>query len=157
MHTGPGTYVDKVYAYVTRRDGELLVFEGPEHDGLQVPKGTVEPGERLRSALLREIAEESGLAAVGDARHLTTDVWSRRHDPPKWYVRHFYHATVHEPQDSWTHVVTGDGEEAGAEFEFSWIERPPAREFALEADAHVDLIALQGGVDDAPQERGTRA
>lgn len=144
MLPGPGAYVDKVYAYITREDGKLLVFRGPGHDGLQIPKGTVESGEPLRSALLREIAEESGLAAGGNARHLTTDVWSRRRQPPKWYVRHFFHTTVHEPRDSWTHVVTGDGEEAGAEFEFSWVDYQPSHAFALEADEYVGLIDLEG-------------
>ena len=36
------THVKKACAYITRDESELLVFEGPEHDGLQIPKGTVE-------------------------------------------------------------------------------------------------------------------
>ncbi|MFC4551578.1 MULTISPECIES: NUDIX hydrolase [Halorussus] len=134
------TYVQKACAYITRDGGELLVFEGPEHDGLQVPKGTIEPGEDPRAAVFREITEESGLSAVGDTRHLTTDVWTRRRSPPKRYVRHFFHATVHEPRDEWTHVVTGEGEETGLEFEFSWVDLPASREFALALDDYVHLL-----------------
>ncbi|WP_435178722.1 NUDIX hydrolase [Halorussus sp. AFM4] len=136
------TYVQKACAYITRGDGELLVFEGPEHDGLQIPKGTVESGEDPRTAVLREVAEESDLGAVGPTRHLTTDVWTRRRSPPKRYVRHFFHATVHEPRDSWTHTVTGEGEERGAEFEFSWVDLPASEEFALELDDYVHLLKV---------------
>lgn len=135
------TYVPKACAYITRdgtSDRELLVFEGPGHDGVQIPKGTVEPGETPREAVFREVIEESGLGALGDARHLATDVWTRR--PARRYVRHFFHATVHDPRDRWTHTVTGEGAEAGAEFEFSWVDLPAAREFALSLDDYVHLL-----------------
>ena len=135
------TYVQKACAYITRDERELLVFEGPEYDGLQVPKGTVESDERPRTAVLREIAEESGLGAVGALDHLTTDTWTRRRSPPKRYVRHFFRATVHEPRDRWTHTVTGDGDENGHEFEYSWVELPPRDEFALGLDDYVHLLS----------------
>jgi 8-oxo-dGTP pyrophosphatase MutT (NUDIX family) len=141
MATADGSYVQKACAYITRNNEELLVFEGPEHDGLQVPKGTIEPGEDPRTAVFREIVEESGLGAVGQTSHLATDVWTRRRSPPKWYVRHFFHTTVHEPRDRWTHTVTGDGAETGLEFEFSWVDLPAGDEFALELDEYVGLIA----------------
>ncbi len=140
MDSNRVTYVQKACAYITRDDRELLVFEGPEHDGLQIPKGTVEDDEKPRTAVFREIAEESGLGAVGPTRHLTTDVWTRRRSPPKRYVRHFFHASVHEPRDRWTHVVTGDGEENGLEFEFSWVDLPATRDFALSLDDYVHLL-----------------
>lgn len=140
MATTATTYVQKVCAYITRGDGELLVFEGPGHDGLQIPKGTVEPGEAPREALFREVIEESGLGALASTRHLSSDVWTRRQSPPKRYVRHFFHATVYEPRDSWSHVVTGDGEEAGETFEFSWVDVEESHEFALELDDYVPAI-----------------
>jgi len=145
------TYVPKACAYITRNgerdtdgnrvgDGrELLVFEGPGHEGLQIPKGTIESGETPREAVFREVAEESGLGALADPRHLATDVWTRRR--ARRYVRHFFHATVHDPRDRWTHTVTGEGEETGAEYEFSWVELPSAREFALALDDYVELIS----------------
>lgn len=54
--------VEKVVAFITReRQGrrELLVFD---HDmsGTQVPAGTVEYGEELEAAVLREVWEETG-------------------------------------------------------------------------------------------------
>jgi 8-oxo-dGTP pyrophosphatase MutT (NUDIX family) len=133
-------YVEKACAYITRNGSELLTFEGPGHDGLQIPKGTVEPGENPQEAVYREIVEESGLAAVEGARHLVTDVWQRRHSPPKRYVRNFYHVPVHEPRDEWTHVVTGTGEEVGAEFSFSWVELGTDERFALDLDDYVHAL-----------------
>jgi 8-oxo-dGTP pyrophosphatase MutT (NUDIX family) len=133
-------HVQKACAYLTRPAGELLVFESVEHDGLQVPKGTVEDGEGPRAAVLREIAEESGLGAVTDARHVATDVWWRRRSPPKRYVRHFFHARVHEPRDSFTHVVADGGAEHGLAFEYSWVDLPPEREFALALDDYLHCI-----------------
>ncbi|WP_435156937.1 NUDIX hydrolase [Haladaptatus sp. DFWS20] len=135
-----GTYVRKSCAYITRRGRELLVFESPEHDGLQVPKGTIEPDEDPRTAVVREIAEESGLGEVGTPTHLTTDVWTRRKSPLKRYIRHFFHTTVREPRDHWTHIVTGNGDETGLEFEYSWIELPSSSEFALALDDYVHLL-----------------
>lgn len=136
------TYVQKACAYITRGSSELLVFEGPEHDGLQIPKGTLEPGETPREALFREVIEESGLGTLNATRHLSTDVWTRRHSPPKCYVRHFFHATVYEPRDRWTHTVTDGGDEHGAEFELYWIHPSTAREFALDLDDYVQLLPL---------------
>ena len=56
----------KVMAYVVRREAggwQLLVFEhaGDPQAGVQVPAGTVEPGEPLETALWRELFEESGI------------------------------------------------------------------------------------------------
>ncbi|MFU8870008.1 NUDIX hydrolase [Natronococcus sp.] len=134
------TYVGKACAYITRETGELLVFEGPGHEGLQIPKGTLEGDESPREGVFREVREESGLATLQGTEHLTTDIWVRRQSPPKCYVRHFFHATVHEPRDRWTHTVRDGGDEHGSEFEFRWIEPTADREFALDLDDYVGLL-----------------
>ena len=59
-------YKKKVYAYITReKEGvmQLLVFKHRDiHEaGIQVPGGTVDEGETLEAAILREVQEESGL------------------------------------------------------------------------------------------------
>jgi 8-oxo-dGTP pyrophosphatase MutT (NUDIX family) len=132
-----GTYVRKACAYITRNDrSELLVFRGPGHDGLQVPKGTVEPGESPTAAVKREIAEESGLD-VDSVRPIVADVWTRRTAPLKKYVRHFFHVDVDEPRDEWAHVVTGDGPERGRTFRFFWVDLPPDGAFALSLDDYL--------------------
>lgn len=140
-----GTYVRKACAYITRNGGsELLVFRGPDHDGLQIPKGTVEPGETPAAAVRREIAEESGLA-VDSAHPLVADVWTRRRAPLKKYVRHFFHADVEEPRDEWTHVVAGDGPERGSTFEFFWTDLPPEYAFALSLDDYLPNLGAAVG------------
>ncbi|WP_049892601.1 NUDIX hydrolase [Natronococcus jeotgali] len=132
--------VPKVCAYITRNGRELLTFEADGHDGLQVPKGTIEPGESPREALRREVAEESGLTELGSITRLAEDVWVRRLSPPKLYRRHFFRVSVEEDRDAWTHVVTGEGEERGMEFEYAWRELPASREFALSLDDYVDRL-----------------
>ena len=66
--------LDKVTAFITRESAagrELLVFR---HDnpaaGVQVPAGTVDPGEPPDRAVLREAWEESGLDALRIVRPL---------------------------------------------------------------------------------------
>jgi 8-oxo-dGTP pyrophosphatase MutT (NUDIX family) len=138
--TPRATYVPKVCAYLTRGDGEeLLVFCGPGHDGVQIPKGTVERGEPLDAALRREVTEESGLV-VEDARRVATDVWTRRTGPLKKYVRHFYHADIDEGRDEWSHVVTGHGDERGQTFEYFWIDLPTDESFALSLDDYLPAV-----------------
>lgn len=63
------TTVDKVCAYITRSDRELLVFDGPEHEELQVPKGTIEGDETPLESLHREVMEESGLTTLRSVRY----------------------------------------------------------------------------------------
>jgi 8-oxo-dGTP pyrophosphatase MutT (NUDIX family) len=64
--------LDKVTVFVVRPAAagyDLLLFE--HHAGsIQLPAGTVEPGEALRAAALREAREETGLADLAIAREL---------------------------------------------------------------------------------------
>lgn len=140
--TQQGTYVSKACAYITRNDrAELLVFRSPEFDSLQVPKGTIGPDESPRSAVRREVEEESGLSDFGPVRHVASDVWTRRSAPLRKYVRHFYHLEVDVDRDAWTHVVDCDGPESGLAFEFFWVDLPTEHDFALALDDYLLLCA----------------
>ena len=55
--------LEKVTAFVIRKlasGEELLILQHPTA-GFQLPAGTVNPGENPRVAVLREVAEETGL------------------------------------------------------------------------------------------------
>jgi 8-oxo-dGTP pyrophosphatase MutT (NUDIX family) len=56
--------IQKVYAYITSPEGQLLVFEHVDFPeaGVQVPGGTVEVGESVDAAVIREAEEETGLS-----------------------------------------------------------------------------------------------
>jgi len=138
------THVKKACAYITRNESELLVFDGPGHEQLQIPKGTVEPDEVPHEAVYREAIEESGLATFKERRHLVTDVWKRRDSPPKRYVRNFYHMPVYEARDEWTHTVTGTGEERGAEFHFFWVDLQRDISLALDLDDYLHTLTDSG-------------
>ena len=66
--------IHKVVAYITF-ERRLLVFEhvGIPEAGVQVVQGTVEEGERLEDAVMREAREETGLAGLGFSNHLKTE------------------------------------------------------------------------------------
>ena len=141
--TGPldaTTTVRKVCAYITRNGRELLVFDGPEHDAPQIPKGTIEWSEPPRQALRREIHEESGLDPDAEPTHLASDVWTRRHHPPRRYLRHFYHVAVADQRDAWTHTVTGAGPERGTDYDYSWAAIDESTALALDLDDYLPLL-----------------
>ena len=53
--------VTKVVAYITK-DDHLLVFRHVDSEaGIQVPAGTLEPGESPNDGVIREAQEETGL------------------------------------------------------------------------------------------------
>lgn len=60
---------------------EILAFE-PPLAGLQLVKGTIEPGETSAAAALRELREESGL----HASHVAVDLglWASGHANQIW-------------------------------------------------------------------------
>ena len=70
--------IEKVTAFVTRETPhgrDLLLFEHP-YAGIQIPAGTVEPGEAIAAAALREAFEETGLTGLQLVRAL-----GQRDDP----------------------------------------------------------------------------
>jgi 8-oxo-dGTP pyrophosphatase MutT (NUDIX family) len=139
--------VRKVLAYVTReREGmrELLVFAHRDYPeaGLQVPAGTVKEGEEIEVALLREVGEETGLAAWRVVRKLGVyDYWND--SVGRCDERHVFHLTVTEDApDCWEWVETDGGEVAEIEgyvFQFRWVG----------LDEKVELAGSQGDYLDA--------
>ncbi|MDP6038397.1 MAG: NUDIX domain-containing protein [Candidatus Latescibacteria bacterium] len=64
--------VHKVTAFITREQNgtrELLVFQHP-NAGIQLPAGTVERGEDIEAAVVREAQEETGIQNFHIQTHL---------------------------------------------------------------------------------------
>lgn len=94
----------KAFAYITRGN-QLLVFEHPHEPqaGIQVPAGTLEPGETPEAGVLREAYEETNLSGLKIVRFLG----EQRRDMsefgiPQPHHRHFYHLICEQPTpDTW--------------------------------------------------------
>jgi 8-oxo-dGTP pyrophosphatase MutT (NUDIX family) len=117
---------EKVYAYITQGE-QLLVFQHVDFPdaGIQVPGGTVNPGEPLCEAVLREAFEETSiedlviLAELGD----TWPVMDGSGRPGEVHHRHFFHLRSGAPiPATWRHEER-DPADGGPPFlfEFSWI------------------------------------
>lgn len=84
-------------------DPEILVFKHPL-TGIQLVKGTIEPGESNLAAAERELREEAGIALRARFQLLE---WQRHPDEPIWAI------CVMEPGDDlpeqWQHLCEDDG------------------------------------------------
>ena len=120
--------IDKVLAYVTWGN-ELLVFSHPDFPeaGIQVPAGTIEPGEEPEVAAVRETFEEtglSGLTLVAPLGEQMRDVTPFGKD--ELHHRYFFHLQCTEtPPRTWRHweEFPSDASERVA-FDFFWAQLP---------------------------------
>jgi 8-oxo-dGTP pyrophosphatase MutT (NUDIX family) len=128
----------RVVAYVTReREGalELLVFDHRDFPeaGTQVPAGGIEPGESAGDAVVREVAEETGLDGVRVRRKLGVSILVEPSGLS--HEQHFFHAEVAgESDDAWEHEVSGVGEDTGLVFSCRFAPIEDARVHELQRD-----------------------
>jgi 8-oxo-dGTP diphosphatase len=119
----------KAFAYITYQQ-QLLIFrhlDFPEV-GLQVPAGTVEPGEDPADAVLREAFEETGLSDLKLEGFLGLHI----RDMSDWHMdeinhRHFYHLSCQShPPTLWHHeeLFASDGSTEPIRFELFWVRIP---------------------------------
>lgn len=124
----------KVLAYITRKHlgrDEILVFLHRDHPeaGLQVPGGTVDPGEDLVEAILREIFEESGLVFdKADIAQMLGETHYQRKDIPEINHRHYFLIRTKGLAGSWAHTVHSSGADDGLVFLYSWMETNRAKQ-----------------------------
>ena len=127
--------IAKVIAYITRqRNGitELLVFEHADVEaGVQVPKGTMEPGDTLEAGVIREVREETGLASCQIISYLGAMIkppFDAGSEDEEW---HFFAMEANENvRDEWEHRVNGKGEDNGMKFRYYWLPMPLQIELA---------------------------
>jgi 8-oxo-dGTP pyrophosphatase MutT (NUDIX family) len=140
---------EKVIAYITSAD-RLLVFAHPYHPeaGIQVPAGTVEPGEPIEAAVLREAREETGLEELEIRAYLGAQV----HDLAAYgrsglLRRHFFHLVFHgEAPSRWTHfeMHPSEGAPDPIEFELYWVQLPSeVPNLAGQQDELLHLVRLR--------------
>jgi ADP-ribose pyrophosphatase YjhB (NUDIX family) len=137
----------RVAAYVIRhRTGtgpELLVFDhlGMPEAGTQIPAGGVAEGEPLEEAVLREVAEETGVLTATVVRQLAVE--DKPH-PGTGRPRRttFFHLRLDaaDAPDEWEHHVRGDGEDAGLTFVCRFLPLPLTRPLADHQNAWLDRI-----------------
>lgn len=127
----PSDLVQKAYVYILRGD-RLLVFRERVHkdSGVQVPGGTLDPGETPEAGARREVIEETGRTDLVIDGYLGNHIWNYqwRHVTGR-YRRHFYFGRFeNEVPETWTHweMTPSDG---GPPFQmrFYWVPFVTAR------------------------------
>ena len=119
----------KVFVYITHRD-RLLVFSHPDFPdaGIQVPAGTLEPGETPEAAAWREAREETGLDGLRLVRFLGEQVRDMADcGLNEIHHRYFYHfECTQPPPEVWRHNEPdpSDGSPAPIVFELFWVHLP---------------------------------
>jgi 8-oxo-dGTP pyrophosphatase MutT (NUDIX family) len=117
----------KVIAYITRvrkNQIEILVFKHRDFEeaGIQVIGGTVDRGEDILEALLREIKEESGLEfQKNDIKKFIGNSTYLKKNKPELNLRHYYQLDGSHLGDDWEHEVQSTGNDNGLIFNFYWL------------------------------------
>jgi 8-oxo-dGTP pyrophosphatase MutT (NUDIX family) len=144
----------KACACLVDARGRLLVFHHPEDGGMQLPKGTIEPGESPEDAVRRELLEESGIAYAGALQPLGTmerdceaGIEGNVHRHAQLW--HLFLMRAEGPlPETFEHVASGSPEEDGLIFSFSWLAPADSLEgFAPPYAKAVERVraALAGG------------
>ncbi len=135
----------RVAAYVIRHGAtgpQLLVIDHVDlpSAGTQVPVGGVAAGESTYAAVLRELAEETGLIDVRVVTELGTD--DRPH-PVSGLPRRTTYLHVEAPTgtpDEWVHHVTGRGPDTGLRFACRFVPLPLGARLADHQDVFLGKI-----------------
>ncbi|MFJ1707188.1 NUDIX domain-containing protein [Kitasatospora sp. NPDC088346] len=116
---------EKVLVYVVR-DDRLLVFRHTDYSyeevGIQVPAGSIRPGETPEDAALREASEETGLSGFKIVRSLGETEYDMTPYRAEVQHRHVFHLELTEPTpERWASQEGHDGEQEPTHFECFWI------------------------------------
>jgi len=122
-------------AYVTDPLGRLLVFDHVDLPaaGTQVPAGGIHDGETAEGAVVRELAEESGIDSALLVRKLG-ETWymaERGNVPPglEEEIQHAFHLCLEDPpaEGEWEWEEKSGGDVVEHRFVFRWVSLNDAR------------------------------
>lgn len=112
----------KAVCYVVQQ-GHLLVFTHLDYPltitGVQVPAGTIEPGEQPAEAAVRELREETGLDGMV-LRDLGTEIYDVRPTRQQIATRHFFELGVTEAPGLDQRWIAGERDPNGGGAELRW-------------------------------------
>lgn len=117
----------KAFAYITS-GARLLVFTHPDFPeaGIQVPAGTMDPGENPADAALREATEETGLTDLQVKRWIGRALFDARpYGRNEFNDRWFFHLECGGvPPETWEHgeLFPSDGSPGPILFRFFWVD-----------------------------------
>ncbi len=118
----------RAIAYVTDPSGRLLVFEHLDvAAGMQVPGGGIHEGETAEDAVLRELAEESGVDSAVVVRKLG-EAWNRSEPGTvpqglEEQIQHAFHLRLSESwsREQWEWEEKSGGDVVGHRFALRWV------------------------------------
>ncbi|WFE27885.1 NUDIX domain-containing protein [Solwaraspora sp. WMMD791] len=152
----------RVAGYVIRTTGsgaQLLVFDHIDFPdaGTQVPAGGVQPGEELHDAVLREVAEETGLTGVTVVHKIgSEDKPHPETGQPRRTTYFHLQAPDHIP-DAWQHTVTGAGLDRELQFTCRFVPLPLPAHLADHQDALLGSIDRRWTTRTEPPPASSRA
>jgi 8-oxo-dGTP pyrophosphatase MutT (NUDIX family) len=136
----------KVLIYATRND-LLLVFDEPDFPDveLQVPGGTIEPGEDILAAAQREFAEETGIDCDTPFALLATDDYRFvRNERQICHRRSYFHVELAgELAETWIHSeMTPFSGGPPIRFRFFWMRiEDAAQKLGYGMEQHLAMIS----------------
>ena len=140
-------HVAKALVYITHGTS-LLVFRQPDRAGagVQVPGGSVEAGEALEAAALREAREETGLGELVVQSYLGSIEYDLKVDVGAPHLRHFFHAAYPGPMQPRWELVERKGSNGGSTRRELWWEPLSSVELDWEMDAYLERLKQQFGL-----------
>ena len=88
--------------------------------GVQVPAGGIDAGEEPGEAVVREVAEETGLLLARPV-YLESREWPT--EAPSRIRHYFWLVAPPETPDSWSHVVRSQDDDHGMTFTLTFVDR----------------------------------
>ncbi|MFV2086801.1 NUDIX hydrolase [Micromonospora sp. LOL_021] len=155
VHDVPMRPRTRVAGYVIRTTGsgaQLLVFDQIDHPdaGTQVPAGGVQPDEELHDAVLREVAEETGLTDVTVVCGIGAEDKPHPGTGQPRRTTYFHLRAPSEAPDTWQHTVTGSGLDSELRVACRFVPLPLRSHLADDQDALLGSIDHRWSTQSSP-------